>query len=154
MTCRLYAASPEGGLFPVIDQPLPLHVHGDCPTFDDQGRLIAHYADETRVFILRETTEFDPKSAVLEGELPGAFFAKKREAVVVKMRQNGKTLYRVFNNQGELINGKWFEEVHNVCRSIIFLKHEEVWYALEDDGSFTEEAELLRSFLRSIYYSC
>ncbi|MDR2364900.1 MAG: hypothetical protein LBD68_03470, partial [Zoogloeaceae bacterium] len=108
MTCRLYAARPEDGLFPVIDQPLPLDSGHNCPNFDGL-RLFARHADKTRIFVLQKTESgAKPKfTAREEGEAPGAFFAQSRgNLLVIGMRRDDKNRYRIFDlERGQLREG-------------------------------------------------
>ncbi|MDR0737152.1 MAG: hypothetical protein LBF51_10090 [Zoogloeaceae bacterium] len=130
MTCRLYAARPEDGLFPVIDQPLPLDYGHNCPNFDG-GRLFARHADKTRIFVVQKTKSgAEPEFTVREeGEAPGAFFAKSRgNLLVLKTRRDDKNRYRVFDLERGQLDEEWFEDAHNCGDGFVLLKREGVWY--------------------------
>ncbi|MDR0672369.1 MAG: hypothetical protein LBF93_01635 [Zoogloeaceae bacterium] len=144
MTCRLYANAPEGGLSPVIDQPIPLlYEHGYCPGFNG-NTLIAQYPDKARVFVLREPAGSGAVSAAQEGELPGVIVGigngwtvgYERPVLIVALKRDDKTMYRAFNQRGELISEKWFEDFNTVNNDV---KHEGVWYQVLRDGSLSKE---------------
>jgi hypothetical protein len=152
MTCRLYAAHPEGGLSPVIEQPLPLdpavriffwdsgwHTH-DCPNFVDGGRLFARHADKTRIFIVKNTQPPDARPvpgvwpvAREEGEAPGAFFAVSGNRLVVKMKQQDESIYRIFDLEHRRLSEEWFEDAYDCGDGHIFLMRAGVWHL--PDGS-------------------
>ncbi|MDR1888902.1 MAG: hypothetical protein LBQ81_05915 [Zoogloeaceae bacterium] len=143
MSCRLYEERSPGELMPTIDLALPFS-RGNCPRFGSENRLFAQYADTVLIFARQPPVN----SAVLIGRLPGEFFARTYYSqtkvytgdgllVIVRVERNGKPMYRVYKETGELLHEQWFEDAVDLGCGFLRVKHEGVWYSLRHDGTLT-----------------